>query len=140
MEHQNETKNKEPKRGASQRWPAGKRTASSPTQSFASEMSFYVLLVTAPMLMLYLPEILWAFKHSGEPDQAVSIGTVQKVSFVGGVQRASQIETDSTRVLVKGLVKSKVGTALVQRNGRFGLEICEAPVSESAPCWAVIAD
>lgn len=136
----NPNSNQEPRSSASEEVPPGKRRAAPRTRSFVFELLFYLLLFAVPMLMLYFPEILWAIKHSGEPEQTVSIGIVQKVSFVSGLQKTSQLETDSTRVLVKGLVKTKVGTALVQRNARFGLEVCEATAAASTPCWSVIED
>lgn len=61
-----------------------------------------------------------------------NIGTVQKITYVGGFAYATQIETEHTTLLLNGSANLQKGDRLERREWSTGVEICN---QVSHKCW-----
>ncbi len=66
-----------------------------------------------------------AFKRS-------NLGTVQKITYVGGFAYATQVETDTQTLLLSGSVALQKGDSLERRDGPWSTEVCHRL---SQQCW-----
>jgi hypothetical protein len=66
-----------------------------------------------------------AFKRS-------NLGTVQKITYVGGFAYATQVETDTQTLLLSGSVALQKGDHLERRDGPWSTEVCHRL---SQQCW-----
>ena len=89
---------------------------------------------TAPFYWPYLKKqaaIVWA------DDVVQDIGTVQRISFIGGLGIGTQIETETSTLLVRRMANLSKGTLLQRRDNFFRRRIC---VAESERCWEVVGE
>ena len=115
-------KGNEPKRGGRVRfWP----------------LMFFLLVygaATAPFYWPYLKKqmaIVWA------DDVVQDLGTVQKISFIGGLWIGTQIETETLTLLVVRRASLQKGTPLQSRDNFFSRRIC---VAGTERCWDAVGE
>ncbi len=73
--------------------------------------------------------IVWA------DDVVQVLGTVQKISFVGGLWIGTQIETETLTLLVARRASLQKGTPLQSRDNFFSRRIC---VTVTERCWDAV--
>jgi hypothetical protein len=101
-----------------------------------SDLGFIVLIVLSLQLIVFWPEISHWVAHLGDPTERVWLGTVRKVTFVGGLGHATQIDTENQSVLLRGSVSLLLGTALERRNRWGDEEVCDL---KSGACWELLS-
>lgn len=68
----------------------------------------------------------------GAGDQREYLGTVQKISYVGGLGSDTQVDTETRTLLLRGPVILTKGTALERRILNFTSDVC---VVKTDQCW-----
>lgn len=69
---------------------------------------------------------LWVLNHWNDPTTPVSVGTVQRVLFIGNLGIDSQIDTEVHSFIVRGVTQFKKGSRLEQRKTLGSLQLCDA--------------
>ena len=98
--------------------------------------TFVVLATLFFAAMLFAPRFIGALANLGRPDVKVALGTVQRIYFVGGLGRDTQIDTESQSLLVNGIAHLQPGTTLEQRKGFWGPEVC---ARDTSACWKLVS-
>lgn len=87
---------------------------------------FFLVLMTVLLSIILLPKILRLVSGLGKPVAGVYLGSVQKVTYIGGFGLRTQIDTDNQTFLLSGAVQVNKGTRLELRRGIiFDAEVCE---------------
>lgn len=68
----------------------------------------------------------------GAGDQREYLGTVQKISYIGGLGSNTQVDTETRTLLLRGPVILTQGTALERRILNFTSDVC---VVKTDQCW-----
>lgn len=92
-----------------------------------SEPPYALLMLLAVLVfvfLIYLPQILAALVNVDKPHERVALGTVQRITYVGGIGDRTQIDTEIQSYLVRGIVSLRKGEALQQRKTLWGRELC----------------
>jgi hypothetical protein len=100
----------------------------------SSDMGFILVLALGLTLIFFLHQIIRAVANVGAPDEHVYLGVVKKVSYIGGVRTATQVDTDSRTLLLRGAANVKLGVSLERRKGSWDTEVCEQQTSN---CWTL---
>ena len=98
--------------------------------------TFVVLATLFFAAMLFAPKFIGALANLGRPDVKVALGTVQRIHFIGGLGRDTQIDTESHSLLVNGIAHVQPGTKLEQRKGFWGTEVC---ARDTGACWELLS-
>jgi hypothetical protein len=99
---------------------------------------YFPLVFAAALLSLFLliqPDSLSGIGKVFTRDSDIkrkNIGTVQKITYVGGFAYATQIETEHTTLLLNGSANLQKGDRLERREWSTGVEICN---QVSHKCW-----
>lgn len=107
-----------------------------PRESSLSELALILLLVMGLQAIWFSPEIIRAVANSGEPRERVLLGSVQKVSFIGGLVPSTQVNTESQTLLLRGAASLPQGAWLERRKWWGDPEVCE---TQSGACWQLMS-
>ena len=115
-------KGKEPKRAGRVRfWP----------------LMFFLLVYGAATAPFYWPYLKKQIAIVLADDVVQDLGTVQKISFIGGLWIGTQIETETLTLLVVRRASLQRGTPLQSRDNFFSRRIC---VAGSERCWDAVGE
>ena len=107
-----------------------------PRESSLSEPALILLLVMGLMAIWFSPEIIRALANSGEPRERVLLGSVQKVTFIGGLAPSTQVDTESQTFLLRGAASLPQGARLERRKWLGDPEVCDL---QSGACWQLMS-
>lgn len=97
---------------------------------------FLTLLIIATLLLPWIPQ--W-FQNTGSKTvhaKRENLGTLQKLTYIGSVGVNTQIETQSTTLLLRGAADIKKGVQVERREGWLGVQVCEVG---SQSCWELMS-
>jgi hypothetical protein len=92
----------------------------------------FALLIQAT---IYSPQIVGALTNLTQPGERVFLGTVQKVAFTGGLGTATQVDTESHTLLLRGAASFRQGARLERRKGWWAMQACDM---QTSACWDLI--
>jgi hypothetical protein len=92
----------------------------------------FALLIQAT---IYSPQIVGALTNLTQPGERVFLGTVQKVAFTGGLGTATQVDTESHTLLLRGAASLTPGARLERRKGWWAMQACDM---QTSACWDLI--
>lgn len=107
-----------------------------PGESNLPDLVLIVLLVMGLQAIWFSPEIIRAVANSGEPRERTFLGTVQKVTFVGGLMPSTQVDTQSQTLLLRGAASLAQGARLERRRWWGDPEVCDM---QSGACWQIMS-
>lgn len=93
---------------------------------------FFCLMGLMLLALLFLPWTLRLINSIGAPAEREYLGTVQKITYVGGLGPDTQVDTESRTLLLSGPVVIQKGIPLERRIGRFDSDIC---IAKTDQCW-----
>lgn len=93
---------------------------------------FFCLMGLMLLALLFLPWTLRLINSIGVPAEREYLGTVQKISYVGGLGPDTQVDTESRTLLLRGAVVIQKGVPLEQRIGLFDSDVC---IAKTDQCW-----
>lgn len=102
--------------------------------SFAMFLFFCVMGL---MLLMLLASLFWPWTYRvinsiGAPEQREYLGTVRKITYVGGLGADTQIDTENRTLLLRGVVIIHQGVPLEQRVGLLDSDVCIVTTDQ---CW-----
>ncbi|MDO8767373.1 MAG: hypothetical protein Q7K57_01430 [Burkholderiaceae bacterium] len=103
-----------------------------PRESMLGSLGLILVVFALLQVMLFSPEIFRALVNMGKPDVRVFLGTVQKVTYVGGFGTSTQVDTENQTLLLRGAASFKLGAQLERRKGFWDTEVCEL---QTGACW-----
>ena len=86
---------------------------------------FVGLTLTAMLALLFWPATKQLIPGLRTPIPAEYLGTVQRITYVGGFGTSTQIDTESRSFLLSGPVQINKGARLELRRGLVDVEVCE---------------
>lgn len=107
-----------------------------PKKSGLPDLAFIVLLVMASQAIWFSPEIIRAVAKSGEIRERVFLGTVQRVTFIGGLVPSTQVDTENQTFLLRGAASLAQGARLERRRWLGDPEVCDM---QSGECWQLMS-
>lgn len=107
-----------------------------PTESMMGSLGLILVVVTLLQLMLFSPEIFRALVNMGKPNEQVFLGTVQKVTFIGGFGTSTQVDTENQTLLLRGAASLQHGARLERRKGFWDPEVCDL---QTGACWELMS-
>lgn len=81
-------------------------------------------LALALLAVICWPSISGVIDRMRGPPVTQFLGTVQRIRFVGGFGRDTEVQTETGTFLLRGARHLAVGTPLERRQGVFGNEVC----------------
>ncbi|GAB3493902.1 hypothetical protein GCM10027399_14320 [Curvibacter fontanus] len=112
-----------------------------PTQAQQSagstDAGWGMLLFFGVVFLIMLSLIFWpwtyrAINSIGVPAQRQYIGTVQKITYVGGFGANTQIDTESRTLLLNGVANLQKGERLEERLNLMDSDVCKVGTDQ---CW-----
>ena len=97
---------------------------------------FITLLIIATLLLPWIPE--W-FQNTGSKTvhaKRENLGKLITLNYIGSLGVNTQIETQSTTLLLRGAADIKRGAALERREGLLGIQVCEVGTDS---CWELMS-
>jgi hypothetical protein len=97
----------------------------------ASEPSFWeIFLVLGFLGVMMLALLFWPVTKQfipgmEDPERRQALGAVQKVTYVGGFSRSTQIDTATGSYLLRGAILIRNGAQMEERSTYFGSVVCE---------------
>ena len=103
----------------------------------AGDDSRVMLLFFGATFVILLSLLTWPWPYEliislGGPAEREYVGTVQKITYVGGLGPDTQIDTETRTLLLRGAVLIQKGVRLEQRKGAFDSDVC---IVSSDQCW-----
>jgi hypothetical protein len=86
---------------------------------------FLLTLMAAMLSFIFLPQIVRLVGGMGQSVAGEYLGTVQRITYVGGLGQHTQIDTETQTFLLRGAVQINKGIRLELRRGIFDAEVCE---------------
>jgi hypothetical protein len=86
---------------------------------------FLLTLMAAMLSFIFLPQIVRLVGGMGQSVAGEYLGTVQRITYVGGLGQHTQIDTETRTFLLRGAVQINKGIRLELRRGIFDAEVCE---------------
>ena len=136
MEEHNEHKNKNDGTLPDSDKPATGQPAQGEPDADLTPWLLLIMLLT--LMLVVLTPLAWrAIRAYGLPDVTRPLGTVQRITFLGGWGTTTQVDTQTHSVLLRGAVNLTLGTELEQRKKFWGFEVCEV---HSERCESMVSD
>ncbi|WP_114968236.1 hypothetical protein [Rhodoferax ferrireducens] len=107
-----------------------------PADSTMSSLGLILAMAVAFQLLWFSPRIIRAVANLGQPDERVLLGTVRKVTFIGGFSTATQIDTETQTLLLRGAASLQPGASLERRKGFWDTQACEL---QTGACWDLLS-
>lgn len=85
-------------------------------------MLLIVLLLV--ITLAFVPSVYRALTALRLPDVRLSLGPLQRVSFVNGCGKTTQIDTPTHSLLLVGVALFPLGVQLEQRSSSKGMQVC----------------
>jgi hypothetical protein len=86
---------------------------------------FFCLMLTLMLALVFWPSTKQLIPGLRTPTPAEYLGAVQRITFVGGLGKTTQIDTESRTFLLQGAVQINKGVRLELRRGIMDVEVCE---------------
>ena len=100
-------------------------------------LMFFLLVYGAATAPFYWPRLKQQIAIVLADDVVQDLGTVQKISFIGGLWIGTQIETETLTLLVVRRASLQKGTPLQSRDNFFSRRIC---VAGTERCWDAVGE
>lgn len=99
-------------------------------QCKAGDNSREVFLVLGVLILILLALLFWPWASRlidslWAPAEKEYLGTVQKITYVGGLGNHTQIDTETRTFLLRGPVLIDKDARLERRKGIFGSQVCD---------------
>ena len=89
-------------------------------------------ILALPLSFILIPWVGKQVNSLGVLTKPQFLGTVQKISYVGGLGPDTQVDTEHRTLLLSGAVVIEKGIALELRKGRLSSEVC---IVKTDQCW-----
>ena len=99
-------------------------------------MVMVMVMAIAFQILWFSPRLIRAVANLGQPDERVWLGTVRKVTFIGGFSTSTQVDTETQTLLLRGAVGLKPGATLERRKGFWDTQACEP---QTGACWDLLS-
>lgn len=107
-----------------------------PADSTMSSLGLILVMAVAFQLLWFSPRLIRAVANLGQPDERVWLGTVRKVTFIGGFTTATQVDTETRTLLLRGAAGLQPGATLERRKGFWDTQACEL---QTGACWDLLS-
>jgi hypothetical protein len=107
-----------------------------PKDSDISALGLILLFALLIQITIFSPQIIGAIANLVKPSERVFLGTVQKVTFIGGFGASTQVDTESHSVLLRGAANIRQGARLERRKDSWAVQVCDM---QTGACWDLIS-
>jgi hypothetical protein len=107
-----------------------------PADSTMSSLGLILVMAVAFQLLWFSPRLVRAVANLGQPDERVWLGTVRKVTFIGGFSTSTQVDTETQTLLLRGAAGLQPGATLERRKGFWDTQACEP---QTDACWDLLS-
>lgn len=101
-----------------------------------SALGLILLFALLIQITIFLPQIIDALTNLVKPSERAFLGTVQKVTFIGGFGASTQVDTESHSVLLRGAASVRQGARLERRKDSWAVQVCDM---QTRACWDLIS-
>ena len=93
--------------------------------NFGEMLLVFGVLSLMLLALLFLPWTMRVVNSLLAPAEKEYLGTVQKITYVGGLGNDTQIDTETRTFLLRGPVIINKGARLELRKGAFDSQVCD---------------
>ena len=107
-----------------------------PKDSDISAIGLILIFALLIQITIFSPQIVGALTNLVKPSERAFLGTVQKVTFIGGFGTSTQVDTESHSVLLRGAASIRQGVRLERRKDSWAVQVCDM---QTSACWDLLS-